>query len=54
MRLSTITKTVGAGAAFVAVLLLGTLISPKVGRADNDNNGAQDEKLMITQGQILT
>ena len=50
MRLSTITKTFGAAATLAAVLFLGMMIGPKAGRADNDNNDAQDEKLMISQG----
>ena len=53
MRLSTITKTAGAAATIAAVLFMGMLISPKAGLADNDNNGAQDEKLMISQGMAI-
>jgi hypothetical protein len=30
------------------------LISPKAGRASNDNNGSQDEKLMISQGMAIS
>src|ERR1700720_1250353 len=43
-------KTVTAGAAFVAVLVLGLSVVPSRGRAANDNNGAQDEKQMIQIG----
>jgi hypothetical protein len=43
-------KTVTTGAAFFAVLVLGISVVPSRGRADNDNNGAQDEKQMIQTG----
>src|SRR5438552_4713902 len=43
-------KTLTTGAAFVAVLMLGISIVPSRGRADNDNNGSQDEKRMIETG----
>src|SRR5437667_8381157 len=43
-------KTLTTGAAFAAVLILGTSVVPSRGRADNDNNGAQDEKQMIQIG----
>jgi len=54
MVLTNFKKTVGAGIALSAVLLMGTLISSRSGRASNDNkndnNGAQDEGQMISQG----
>ena len=43
-------KTLTTGAAFVAVLVLGMSVVPSRGRADNDNNGSQDEKQMIQTG----
>jgi hypothetical protein len=43
-------KTMTTGAAFVAVLVLGMSVVPSRGRAENDNNGAQDEKQMIETG----
>jgi len=43
-------KTLTTGAAVVAVLVLGISVVPTRGRADNDNNGAQDEKQMIQTG----
>ncbi len=43
-------KTIAAGAAFAALLVMGTMIVSQPGRADNDNNGAQDEKQMIAIG----
>ena len=43
-------KTVTTGAAFAAVLTLGMSLLPSPGRADNDNNGSQDEKQMIQTG----
>jgi hypothetical protein len=45
-----ILKALTAGAAFSAVVIAGMLFTPKSGRADNDNNGAQDEKQMIQIG----
>jgi hypothetical protein len=54
MRLSPITKTFGAAATLAAVLFFGMMIGPKAGRADNDKNGAQDEKLMISQGMAIS
>jgi hypothetical protein len=45
-----ISKTIAAGAAFAALLVMGTMIISQPGRADNDNNGAQDEKQMIAIG----
>ncbi len=45
-----ILKALTAGAAFSAVVIAGMLLTPKSGRADNDNNGAQDEKQMIQIG----
>jgi len=50
MRLSTIAKTAGAASTLVSMLVLGTLFSSRLGRADNDHNSVQDEKLMISQG----
>jgi hypothetical protein len=43
-------KTLTAGVAFVAILVIGMSISSTSGLADNDNNGSQDEKLMIQTG----
>src|SRR6516165_6561644 len=43
-------KTLTTGAAFVFVLVLGMSVVPSRGRADSDNNGAQDEKEMIQTG----
>jgi hypothetical protein len=43
-------KNLTAGATFAAVLVLGMSVFPSRGRADNDNNGAQDEKQMIQIG----
>src|SRR5215471_853626 len=43
-------KTVTTVAAFAAVLTLGMSLLPSPGRADNDNNGSQDEKQMIQTG----
>jgi hypothetical protein len=42
--------TVTTGAAGAAVLVLGMSIVPSRGLADNDNNGAQDEKQMSQIG----
>lgn len=47
MLLGKITQTL---AAFVVLVLIGTLIGYRSGRADNDNNGSQDEMLMIQTG----
>jgi hypothetical protein len=46
-------KNLISGAAFVAAIALGTALLPSRGRADNDNNGAQDEKQMIEIGLQL-
>src|ERR1700680_3538433 len=46
-------KTATSGAAFVAVLVLGMSVVPSRGRADNDNNGAQDEKQMVEIGLMV-
>jgi hypothetical protein len=46
-------KKLISGAAFVAAIALGTALLPSRGRADNDNNGAQDEKQMIEIGLQL-
>jgi hypothetical protein len=46
-------KTLITGTAFVAVLMLGISVVPSSGRADNDNNGAQDEKQMIHTGLMV-
>lgn len=43
-------KKLTTGAAFAALLVLGISIVPSSGRADNDNNGSQDEKQMIQIG----
>src|SRR5579864_3014059 len=43
-------KTVATLAAFAAVFTLGMSIGPSKGQAQNDNNGAQDEKIMIQTG----
>jgi hypothetical protein len=43
-------KTITTGAAFAAVLTVGMSLLPSPGRADNDNNGSQDEKQMIQTG----
>lgn len=50
MRLSTITKTAGAAVTLAAVLSLGMFITPKAGKAQNDNNAEQDQKLKIQIG----
>jgi hypothetical protein len=50
MRKLKFLKTLTTGAAFVAVLALGISVLPSRGRADNDNNGSQDEKQMIKIG----
>jgi hypothetical protein len=39
--------------AFAAVIVIGLLISSRSGKAANDNNGAQDEKLMIQIGFMI-
>ena len=49
MLFSKFSKTVGAGFAFGVLVVTGMLISSP-GRAANDNNGSQDEKLMIQLG----
>lgn len=49
MLFSKFSKTVGAGFAFGVLVVTGMLISSP-GRAANDNNGPQDEKLMIQLG----
>ncbi len=46
-------KTLAAGATFVALLALGLMLSSQPGRADNDNNAAQDEKQMIATGLAI-
>ena len=43
-------KTLATGGAFAALPVLGMSIVPSYGRADNDNNGSQDEKRMIQIG----
>jgi hypothetical protein len=43
-------KNVTTGSAFAAVLVVGMSVVPSRGRAANDNNGPQDEKLMIQTG----
>src|SRR5215472_818688 len=43
-------KPLSSLSAFAAVFALGMSLSPTPGRADNDNNGAQDEKQMIQTG----
>ena len=43
-------KTLTTGATFVVVLVGGMSLLPSRGRAENDNNGAQDEKQMIQIG----
>ena len=43
-------KTLATGGAFAALPVLGMSIVPSSGRADNDNNGSQDEKRMIQIG----
>lgn len=50
MALRQISKTVAAASTCAALLVTGMLISSRPGRADNDNNGAQDEKQMIAIG----
>jgi hypothetical protein len=44
---------VTAGAAFATVIFSGLSVSSKSGRAANDNNAAQDEKLMIQIGLAI-
>jgi hypothetical protein len=57
MRLRRFGNMLGAAAAFTAVFVLGMLIGSPAGKAandnDKDNNGAQDEKLMISQGFVI-
>jgi hypothetical protein len=43
-------KTIGIGAAFVALALMGVLIGSRPAGADDDNNAAQDEKQKIRIG----
>ena len=43
-------STLTVAAAFAALVVAGMLIDSKPGQAFNDNNGAQDEKLMIRTG----
>ena len=43
-------KTPASVVACAALLLLGISIIPSSGRADNDNNGSQDEKRTIQIG----
>ena len=43
-------RTVTAGVAFAGLLIVGMSVIPVRGRADNDNNAAQDEKAMIRIG----
>jgi hypothetical protein len=43
-------KTLTAGATFAVLVTVGALIVPSTGHADDDNRGAQDEKLMIQTG----
>jgi hypothetical protein len=50
MKFSNVTTTAAAGSVLVLVMLGGMLISSRPGKADNDNNGAQDEQLMISRG----
>jgi hypothetical protein len=50
MPLRQISKTAAAGLAFAALLVVGITMGSQPGRADNDNNGAQDEKRMIAIG----
>ena len=50
MALRQISKALAALSAFAALLVTGTLFISQPGRADNDNNGAQDEKQMIAIG----
>jgi len=50
MLKSKLLKTLTTSAAFVAFLILGMSVIPSRGRAANDNNGPQDEKLMIQTG----
>ena len=46
-------KPLSSLSAFAAVFALGMSLSPTPGRADNDNNGAQDEKQMIQTGLMV-
>ena len=50
MLMRQLLKALTAVAAFAAVVILGMSIGSKSGRAANDNNGSQDEKLMIQTG----
>lgn len=54
MRTRQSLKTLTAGAAFAALVIMGMLIVSPSGHAadqnDNDNNGSQDEKQMIRTG----
>jgi hypothetical protein len=43
-------KTLAGSALFAAVLITGMSAILPAGRADNDNNGAQDEKQMVQTG----
>lgn len=45
-----VVNSVVGGSLFAGLLLLGLSFAPSRGRADNDNNGAQDEKQMIQIG----
>src|SRR5215472_16591738 len=46
-------KLLSSLSAFAAVFALGMSLAPTPGRADNDNNGAQDEKQMIQTGLMV-
>src|SRR5579864_1273323 len=43
-------KTLTAGAAFAALVIVAMIAGSPSGRASNDNNGSQDEKQMIRTG----
>ena len=43
-------KNLKAGALFAALIIAGMLFGSRPGRAENDNNGSQDEKQMIQIG----
>jgi hypothetical protein len=43
-------KTLTAGVAFAALVIVVMIAGSPSGRASNDNNGSQDEKQMIRTG----
>ena len=50
MGTSLFSKSLIAGAAFAALVVMGLVIGSPSARANNDNNGSQDEKQMIQIG----